>query len=592
MKTYIPTIHSSSKIADIVQVSVAPTAFVLSFGDVAEANATVRNNGQNVDQFIFSIEGLNPDWYNLSNSSVALFPNDQENLKIFIHPTKSDESTAGSYTFRLVVASKNSPKIKASVELRLDMKVVPELRLEVTPQRIIGRKGTYKIIAVNPGDTTATMQLEAADDDAILHYKLRPARLTVPGGGRSESLMEVKLGWTDFFIGERECDFYVMAILADSGEVKTVSGQLAITPWAPHIPLLPLTQPPSIASFVVDTRDKRKFKLEWLVRQATEVKLDDVDVSQQGEREVSPTRATTYLLSASNKYGKVSQTVNVYPVVVPERKTSDRIRVLMLLTELKANAGGTLIPLAVEVQNMGDIVDKFSVQIEGLEESWYTRSASSLALMPRATGQVQVSFHPPKIKGVQSGTYPFAVAVRSQSRSEECTIVISQLKVLPSVDFTMKVAPIRLSCRRKGCFRVNLVNRGVSSAEIFIEATDSEEGLRLRLKNKKPIVDAWQTTEVQMVAKPKRNSIVGEMKRYDITVTAKSTEGDPQLVHCELHHRPFINSWRPIKALIIIIIIAFVVNYIAGFGGGWSDLFTNPQEWLYEVIRHVRGWLS
>jgi len=156
----------------------------------------------------------------------------------------------------------------------------------------------------------------------------------------------------------------------------------------------------------------------------------------------------------------------------------------------------------------------------------------------------------------------------------------------------MNVAPFRVSCRRKASFRINLVNRGVSNAEIFIEATDYDESLRFRIKNKSPIVDAWQTTAVPMIAKPKRGSIVGERKRYDITVAARTAEGNPQSVHCEMHHRPFLNSWRPIKLLIIFVIIAVVVNYIVGFGGGWISLFKNPQEWLYEVIRHVRGWFS
>ena len=585
---------------DNVHVTVAPTSFIMAAGDITEATATVRNGGQTVDQFTFSIDGLNPDWYNLSASSVALFPNDQQNLKIFIHPTKSDESTAGSYNFQLIVASQENPDKKANVELTLEIKVVPELTLEIAPQRIVGRRGTYRILASNPGDTTTTLQLEAVDDEAILHYNLRPRRLTVPSGGYSESFLEIRLGWMDFFIGERECNFQVLAALPDSDEVKTVSGQLAISPWykplqqirLPRIQLPHLMQPPSIESFVATTKDKRRFKLIWSVRRAAKVKLDDVDVKQQGEREVSPTETTSYVLAASNKYGNASQTVDVHPLVIPKGKISDRIRVLMLPTELEANAGGIPVISTVKVQNMGEIVDKFSGEIVGLEESWYSWSASSIALMPQATDQVQISFHPPKMKGVQSGIYPFAVVVRSQSRQEESTIVTGQLEVLPSAEFMMNVAPIRVSCRRRASFRINLVNSGVSNAEIFIEATDYDESLRFRIKNTRPIVDAWQTIEVPIVAKPKRGSIVGDRKRYDITVTARTAEGNPQSVRCEMYHRPFLNSWRPIKALIIFVIIAIVVNYIVGFGGGWLNLFKNPQEWLYEVIRHVRGWFS
>ena len=590
---------------DNIQVAVAPTAFSIAAGDIAEATATVRNTGQTVDQFIFSIDGLNPDWYNLSTSSVALFPNDQENLKIFIHPTESDESTAGSYTFQLIVASQENPDNKVNTELTLYIKVIPELRLNITPQRIVGRKGIYRILATNPGDTDITLQLEAVDDEAILHYKLQPERLTVPGGGYSESILGVRLGWMDFFIRERECNFQVLATVSDSDEVKTINGQLATTAWyrplqrirwprirLPRIKLPSVRRPPSIVSFKAITEDKRRFTLIWSVKRATEIKLDDEDIDQQGEREVSPARMTGYVLRASNKHGNVSQTVDVHPIVLPEIKTSDRIRVLMLPPEIEVNAGGVPVISAVEVQNIGEIVDKFFVEIEGLEKSWYSQSASSVALMPQATEQVQVSFHPPKTKGVRAGNYPFAVVVSSRSIQEESTIVIGQLEILPSAEFTMKVAPMRVSCRRKAKFRINLINRGVSNAEVFIEATDYDENLRFRIKNNSPIVDPWQTTEIPIIAKPKRGSIVGERKRHDITISAKTVDGPPQSVHCEMHHRPFLSSWRPVKILIILVIVAIVLNYIIGLGGGWVNLFTNPQEWFYEVIRHVKGWFS
>ncbi|MFC1864459.1 hypothetical protein ACFLYG_01355 [Chloroflexota bacterium] len=586
--------------AEKVQVTMVPTAFVITAGDIAEATATVRNVGQTVDQFTFSIDGLNPDWYNFSTFSVALFPNDQEIFKIFIHPTKSAESRAGSHTFHLIVASQENPDEKASVELTLEVKVVPKLKLDITPQRIIGRRGTYRIVASNPGEKTATLQLEAVDDEAILHYSLRPKHLTVPSGGHSESLLELRLGLMDFFIGERECDFQILATLSDTDEVRTVSGQIVTIPWyrplqqirLPRVKMRALMRPPTIVNFMATTEDNRKFKLIWLVKRADEIKLDDVDIDQQGEKEVTPTKATSYVLTASNKHGNISQTVDVQPIVIPEGKASDRIRVLMLPAKLEVSAGGIPVISTLEVQNMGEIVDKFSVEIEGLEESWYSRSASSIALMPQATDQVQISFHPPKMKGVQSGTYPFAVAVRSQSRQEESTIVTDQVEVLPSAEFTMNVAPIRISCRRKARFRINLANSGVSNTEIFIEATDYDESLRFSIKNKSPIVDAWQTIEIPIIAKPKRGSIVGERKRYDITIAANTADGNPQSVRCEMYHRPFIGSWRPIKALIILAVVALVVHYIVGFGGGWSDLFKNPQEWLYTVIRHVRGWFS
>lgn len=241
-----------------------------------------------------------------------------------------------------------------------------------------------------------------------------------------------------------------------------------------------------------------------------EVQLDDEDVDPQGESLVHPAGTTQYVLTASNKYGTTSQTLEVHPLPLPKAKASERIRASLSPTALQVQAGVTPAQAMLQIQNLGDIVDKFLIEIEGLDESWYSRSASSIALMPQATDQVQISFQPPKKKGVKAKEYPFAVTVRSQSTPEEATSIVAQLEVLPSIDFKLGVHPYRVSCRKKGTFRIKLTNTGVSDINFALEATDLDEGLHFRFKDENPQVSAWNSIEVPMLARPKRGSGVGE----------------------------------------------------------------------------------
>jgi len=586
------------KITGKAQVTVEPKTFATVLGDFCEATATIRNLGQTVDQFLIGIEGLNPDWYDLTVSSVALFPNDEEVIKLLIHPIKDAESKAGSYPFQLVVTLQENPDEKVTIELALEVRSMPEPNLAITPQRIIGRKGEYKIVASNPGEESVVLELDAVDDDAVLRYDLQPKLLTIPGRSQLESSLRAKLAWIDFFTGERVCNFQILAMVTGIDAVKTVSGQLVIIPWyrslprlrLPHVKLPWLKRQPAIIRFQATSEDKRTFRLIWSVEQAREVKLDGEDVDPQGEREVSPTEAASYFLTASNKHGSVSQTVDVHPGPVVTEKTSDIIRASVSPTELEVSAGGVPAMATLEVQNFGKIVDRFSVEIHGLAESWYRRSASTVALMPQATNQVQISFHPPKVKGVKSGIYPFAVVVRSQVVPEASAIVTGRLIVSPSVEFAMNVAPSRVSCRRKGNYRLIIANRGVSDLALALEASDYEEGLRFNIKNKNPFIAAWETVVVPVVARVKRGSVVGKTKRYDITITARPPDGNSQQVRCEMNHRPIMGSWRPVKVIIILVVIFLVLHYVAGLGGGWSKLIGDPAEWLYAAIRHIRGW--
>jgi uncharacterized membrane protein len=214
--------------------------------------------------------------------------------------------------------------------------------------------------------------------------------------------------------------------------------------------------------------------------------------------------------------------------------------------------------------------------------------------MPQATDQVQITFQPPKKKGVKAKEYPFAVIVRSQSTPEEATSIVAQLEVLPAVDFKLGIHPYRVSCRKKGTFRIRLANTGVSDINFTLEATDLDEGLRFRFKTDNPEVTSWNTVEVPMIVKPKRGSGVGEKKRYDISVTAIAGDGNTQTINCELYHNPLIGSWRPIlRALRIILFLAIIgvaVYFVLKWGGGWQTLTSSPQAWLNNLIHTVEGW--
>lgn len=187
--------------------------------------------------------------------------------------------------------------------------------------------------------------------------------------------------------------------------------------------------------------------------------------------------------------------------------------------------------------------------------------------------------------------------MRSQTIPEEVTSIVGQIEVLPLVEFKLGVNPHRISCRRKGTFRVSLASTGVTDASFTLEAIDLDEGLRFRFKKgENPVVTAWNTVEVPMIAKPKRGSMVGEKKRYDITVTATADDGKVQSVNCELNHAPLMSSWRPIlrliRVIIVLAILGVAVYYILRLGGGFGTLTKSPQTWVNQLSHTITSWFS
>lgn len=220
-----------------IEVTVAPTTFELSAGDTVEATTTIRNLGQSVDQLTLSVDGLDPSWYILPVSSVALFPNDQDNLKIILHPPKTPETKGGSYPFHISVVSQENPDEKFIVDVTLEIQALPEVDLSISPPNTSGRKGTYQIVANNPGDRETTLHLTASDVQRKLQFHLHPESLTVPGGSRSEATLDVQLNWLTFlFSGGKDFGFQVSATLPEAMEARTISGQLVHIPWYKTLP--------------------------------------------------------------------------------------------------------------------------------------------------------------------------------------------------------------------------------------------------------------------------------------------------------------------------------------------------------------------
>ena len=608
-----------------IQVTVTPESLITTAGEPVETIVTMQNVGQTIDQFTVSIEGLDANWYTFPVSSVALFPNDKDNLKIILCPPKTAETKTDSYPFRIKVASQADTKETATVELNIEIQALPEIELSISPQRIVGRRGVYQIVVRNPSEREAQLKLETSDDHGILRYHLQPEFLTVPGKGQAQSTLEASLGWMAFFGGDKKFDFQVSATLPDAEASKTVDGQLVRMPlyriltqirlprmqnikgklvrlpWyrairqirLPHIPLPWLEKPPVINKFEAITDDKIEFKLSWSVKRSKAVKLNDEVVERQGEIVLQPNAVTRYVLTASNKYGSSSETVELQPRLVPKAKTSERIGVSLSATELQLQAGGMPEVITVQLHNLGEIVDKFLVEVEGIDDAWYSRSASSIALMPQTTKQVHISFQPPKKRGVKERKYSFAITVSSQSNPEDSTIMTGQLEVLPLVEYKLKVAPYRVSSRRKAKFRVILANTGMSDTKVDLDATDLDEGLRFKFKEEETVLAAWETIEIPMVARPKRGSTVGERKRYDVVITASTEDGNTQTVNCEFHHRPLMASWRPIWRLIRVIIVLGIIGTAAYFilksGGGWRVVYNNPQTWVDQLVRTIEG---
>jgi len=321
-----------------IGLSLSATKLEVAPGESVEATVAIRNQSQVVDEFDIRIQGLDPTWWTLSTTSVSLFPGDYGEAKLTIQPPKEAEAKAGSYSFQVRAVSQASPGEMTEEEAYLVLRGFLVWDVEMSPTKVVGESGTYRLTANNSGNTDITLIFEGKDPEESLNYAFSHVKVTVPAG--ESALITLKVRPKKGEKGE----LYSFQVLGrpveakvPSREVKTINGQLeyrrrrgnawkwillvlallavAFAIWK-FIP--PLLNPPLaiINSFTADRTSifaGDSSTLSWSVSGATQVTIDPGigSVALTGTRTVSPTTTTTYTLMAGNKAGDSKATFQV-----------------------------------------------------------------------------------------------------------------------------------------------------------------------------------------------------------------------------------------------------------------------------------------
>jgi hypothetical protein len=250
---------------------------------------------------------------------------------------------------------------------------------------------------------------------------------------------------------------------------------------------------------------------------------------------------------------------------------SDKLLVQLNTEQVVLEPGGAPFELVITVQNLGDVVDQYSVDVTGLESDWFTAPVTSVGLFPQDREQVRVNLHPPRRPGLRAGAYPFRVLVRSRGGAEQ-EAAEGSLLIRGMAVYRLDITPRRMTARGSGTFQVQLSNTGNADVRLALEGRDANNACRLAFADPEPMVTAGNKKDVRLTVKPLKRPWVGQPSSYDFTVTARPQDatGEPQTVPAQFTHKPLFASWAPLRrlAFILAIIIAIPIVLAVLIGSG------------------------
>lgn len=249
---------------------------------------------------------------------------------------------------------------------------------------------------------------------------------------------------------------------------------------------------------------------------------------------------------------------------------SDKISVVLSPDKLEV-APGQSVTATATIKNAGDVVEAYSVEVEGIEAAWCILSVSSVSLFPGDQEQVHITIQPPKATSSRAGAYKATIKVASSRDPAMETAAQLAVEVGRFMGFDVDLSPKKARGRR-GSYRLSITNSGNVATTYTFTGQDAEETCHFEFGLNAATVEPGGTAEVPLVVDPKSKPFTGKAKTYDFTVTVSShasEAGESKTVKGQLECIPLVPVWAvAVAALVVVAVIAVVVVLVMRGGGG------------------------
>ncbi len=162
---------------------------------------------------------------------------------------------------------------------------------------------------------------------------------------------------------------------------------------------------------------------------------------------------------------------------------------------------GESVEATVSVQNLGDIVDVFTLEVDGIDPSWVTLSTDSMSLFPGDEADSKLTVSIPRSSDAVSGVVAFAVKVTSRKDPSAAVDASCELNIAPFYSLQAAITP-RRTTGPLGRFSISVQNSGNTDLPVFLEGNDPEERCRFSFEPRTLTVPPGSKRDAAVVVEP------------------------------------------------------------------------------------------
>ncbi|HEY3782898.1 MAG TPA: hypothetical protein VGL56_17575 [Fimbriimonadaceae bacterium] len=238
---------------------------------------------------------------------------------------------------------------------------------------------------------------------------------------------------------------------------------------------------------------------------------------------------------------------------------------IQLSSDLIAVEAGDNTPLNLQIHNRGEEVDRFEVEIEGLDPEW---TAIPVPIFSVAAGETQTEklfFKPGRASESLAGNYPFVVKVRSLN-SAESRQAQGVVQIKPYNHLSMEILPKKghvSPIRGAEIFHASVMNLGNTEQTLQLFGSDPEDAFAFEFGQEQLTVGPGQQKDIEVHATPTSTKPFASPRIYVFTLSARSIQ-TPSLVtssQAQIEQRPVITpATLGVVSLVLLLIFVWYLS--------------------------------
>ena len=157
--------------ADQVSITLSESRLSMTAGTPPVAvEITVANRQQVVDEFVISVAGGQPDWYDLSKDKVPLFPDESAKVILRLHPPQRWDVQAGETTLTVTAQSRADVSLSTTATLVVLISPTGGFQAELFRSEATGNEGVFILRLANQSNAPMSFAITGSDPAGALEF--------------------------------------------------------------------------------------------------------------------------------------------------------------------------------------------------------------------------------------------------------------------------------------------------------------------------------------------------------------------------------------------------------------------------------------